>query len=139
VQYMSVKWKLLILTLLLVGGCAALVERHPEESLRQRVAERWSALIDGRLDEAYLFETPEYRKVYSYGHFRKGVHSGVGVWRKAEVEDIACKENKCVVTVRVYVRIVFGRGFGSTESSSPVKEHWIRSSSTDEWYHVSDQ
>jgi hypothetical protein len=128
---------MMTLVLLVITGCATLGGANTEETVKQRVAERWNALIDGRLETAYSYETPEYREVYSYSDYRKTVY-GVGKWRKAEVEALNCTGKNCVVTIVVYVNIVFARGLGSTETHSSVREQWIQSSTTGEWYHVSN-
>ncbi len=133
----SIKWMVMTLILLVMTGCATLGGANTEEIVRQRVAERWTALVDGRLETAYLFETPEYREVYSYSDYKKAVY-GVGKWRKAEVEALTCTGKNCDVTIVVYISIVFPRGLGSTESHSSVREQWIQSSTTGEWYHVSN-
>ncbi len=42
--------------------------------------------------------------------------------------------------VKVYVKIMFGRGLGATESSGVIREQWIESSTIKgEWYYVSGQ
>jgi hypothetical protein len=139
VQYQPVKKRgLLFLVLLGMNGCATFVEREPEEVVRQRINERWSALIDGRLETAYTYETPEYRELYTFAKFRKKIN-GVGVWRKVEIERLSCELKKCVATVLIHVTIKFGVGFDSVESSGRSEEHWVQSSETGQWFHVSNQ
>lgn len=127
----------IILVLLIVSGCALLVEREPEEVVRQRSMDRWSALIEGKLETAYTYESPEYKELYSFSDFRKKIR-GVGVWQKVDVEKTTCKEDSCEVTTRIYVRIKMGLGFDEVKTDGPATEHWIRDKSG-QWYHVSDQ
>ncbi len=137
-QYQPVKWGVILLVLLGMNGCATFVEREPEEVVRQRINERWSALIDGRLETAYTYETPEYRELYPFTTFRKKMN-GVGVWRKVDIDKLSCELEKCVATVRIHVTIKFGMGFDSVESSGRSEEYWVQSSKTGQWFHVSNQ
>ncbi|WP_428355692.1 hypothetical protein [Methyloprofundus sp.] len=132
-----IRWGLLTLILLIVSGCASFVAHNPEEIVRQRVNERWDALIEGRLETAYTFETPEYRELYSFSDYRNTVH-GVGSWRKIEIEDIDCVEDKCVASIVIYATIKLGMGFEAVESDARAKENWIHHSTSGQWYHISD-
>lgn len=123
--------------MLFVSGCASSVVRSPEEIVRQRVNERWDALIDGRLETAYSFETPEYRELYSFPEFRSTIR-GVGSWRKIEVEDVDCENYKCVANIIIYATITVGMGFEAVESDARAKENWIHHSTSGQWYHISD-
>ena len=134
----SIRWGLLSLILFIVSGCASFVERNQEEIVRQRVNERWAALIEGRLETAYDFETPEYRELYSFADFRKKIH-GVGSWQKIEIEDVGCESNKCVASIVIYVKLHLGMGFGVVESDARAKENWMQHSTEGQWYHISDR
>ena len=133
-----IRWGLLSLLLFLLSGCASFVEHAPEEIVRQRVSERWTALIEGRLETAYTYETPEYREIYSYPEYRSTIH-GVGSWRKTEVKDIVCEDDKCVASVIIYATIKLGMGFEVVESDARAKENWIQHSTSGQWYHISDR
>ncbi len=129
-------WGLLSFILFL-GGCAEFVASNPEETVRQRVSERWAALIDGRLETAYSFESPEYRELYSFADYRDTIH-GVGSWRKVDVEYIECVEEKCIASIVIYATIKLGMGFEAVESDTRAKENWIHHSTSNKWYHISD-
>ena len=130
----------LVFVMLQVAGCTNNVEQEvsAESRVKTRAAERWQALIDGRLETAYTYEAPEYREVYTYKQFARKFHGG-GFWTKAEVEDVSCKKDKCVATMRIYVTIRVGRGFGVTKANSLLKEQWIQDAVSGDWYHVSNQ
>ncbi len=110
-------------------------EVSAEERVKERVAERWQALIEGRLETAYSYLAPDYRKVYSYQHYARLIN-GVGMWKKAVVDNVKCDTKKCIVTVTVYVTITFGRGFGTTDSRNQITENWLKDPQSEEWYHV---
>lgn len=129
---------LLILISLAINACATFMEQKPEESVSQRVNDRWAALIDGRLETAYTYETPEYQELYSFVDFRKKF-KGVGVWQKVEIEKVECEQKKCSVDVRVYVRIKPGLGFDYVETNGQATEKWLQHSTTGKWHHISDQ
>ncbi len=122
--------------LFVINGCASYIERNPEEVVTQRVNERWSALIEGRLESAYTYETPEYREIYPFSEYRLTIQ-GVGAWRKVEVEGVECVDNKCVASIVIYATITLGKGFDAVESNAPVKENWVRDSTSEQWYHIS--
>lgn len=131
-----ISWGLLLL-MLFISGCASLVERNPEEIVRQRVKERWAALIEGRLETAYTYETPEYRELYSFPDYRSTIH-GVGSWREIEIEGVGCVVDKCVANIVIYATIQLGMGFEAVESDARAKENWIHHSTSGQWYHISD-
>ena len=133
-----IRWGMLSLILFIVSGCASFVEHGPEEIVRQRVNERWDALIEGRLETAYTYETPEYRELYSLVDFSKTI-SGVGSWRKIEIDDIECVDEICVADIVIYATIHLGMGFEVVESDARAKENWIQHSTSGQWYHISDR
>lgn len=134
------RFLLLVFVMLQVTGCTNNVKQEvsAESIVKTRAAERWQALIDGRLETAYSYESPEYREVYSFKQFARKIN-GVGLWSKADVEDVSCKKDKCVATMRIYVTIRVGRGFGVHKTNSLLKEQWIQDAVSGEWYHVSNQ
>ncbi|NOQ14326.1 MAG: hypothetical protein GQ583_07615 [Methyloprofundus sp.] len=121
-----------------MSGCAEFTASNPEEVVGQRVNERWAALIEGRLETAYSYETPEYRELYSFADYRKTI-KGVGSWKKMEVEHIDCAEKKCIANIVIHVRINIGMGFGVVESNARAKENWMHHSTSGQWYHISDR
>ncbi|MCX7086959.1 MAG: hypothetical protein NTV00_02775 [Methylococcales bacterium] len=125
--------------LVLIVSCKE-IDKKPlttEEHVKARVSERWQALIAGKLETAYGYEVPEYRKLFDVQKYQQGI-AGVGVWTKAEVKDVACKE-KCVVTVQVYATIHAARWGDAVNTSSLLKEQWTRDASSGEWFHLSSE
>lgn len=119
----------------LLTGCAKLnLMQSDEERVKQRASERWDALTKGRLETAYQYLTPEYREIYSFKHYRRSVAGGVGLWQQAEVTGLECNEDKCVVSLTIYVKIRPGRGFDPYDSSGALKENWVRDLESGEWF-----
>lgn len=132
-----IKWGMLSLMLFVMSGCASFEERSPEEIVRQRTNERWDALIDGRLETAYNYETPEYKELYPFAEYRNTIR-GVGSWKKMDVETVDCFGDKCIASIRIYAIIKLGMGFEAVESDARAKENWIHHSTSGQWYHISD-
>jgi len=122
---------------LLLSACVGEVKKDlPAETIvKERASERWKLLIEGRFESVYKFQTPEYRKVFSFKQFRRGF-GGLNFWTKAEVENVICTE-ECIATVKVYVRIKPGRWGEVIESSQIMKEKWVRSTNLNEWFYLS--
>ncbi|MEQ1635684.1 MAG: hypothetical protein ABL903_03260 [Methylococcales bacterium] len=133
----AIKFGIILLGLVLIVSCSAKPELSAEESVKVRAGERWQALIEGKFEKAYAYEVPEYRKVFDLEQYRRGFH-GVGIWKKAEVVDVACME-KCVVTMRIYVTINFARWGEAMDTSSLLKEQWMRDTGSGEWFHLSSE
>lgn len=121
----------------LLASCAAIKPLTAEESVKIRAGERWQALIEGKLDKAYAYEVPEYRKVFSFEQYKREMN-GVGLWKKAEVKDVACKD-ECVVTMQIHVTIHAARLGGTMDTSSLLKEQWMRDTGSGEWFHLSSK
>lgn len=134
-----VKAGVTVLGLALVVSCKGVFNKplSAEESVRVRAGERWQALIEGKLDKAYEYEVPEYRKLYNVEQYQQS-RPGVGIWKKAEVVDVACTEN-CVVTMRIYVTMKFARWGETMDTSSLLKEQWMRDTGSGEWFHLSSK
>ena len=133
-----VRWGKILLALCVVVGCSSLTtERRQEDVVKQRGIDRWAALIEGKMETAYTFETPEYRELYTFSDFRKKTPKGAGAWQKATVENVACDVEKCSVEMRIYVNMKFGLAFKTIETNGLIKENWVRSTNG-QWYHVSD-
>lgn len=131
------KFGVALVVVVLTLNCSAKQELTAEESVRMKAGERWQALIEGKLDKAYAYEVPEYRKVFDIEQYKRGF-GGVGMWKKAEVVDVACMEN-CVVTMRIYVTINVARWGDTMDTSSLLKEQWMRDTGSGEWFHLSSK
>lgn len=126
---------MIMLGLMAITGCSLpLKHLTPEEQVKLRAQARWDALIASDLDKAYTYEVPEYRKIYDIKQYKSGINPGL--WKKAEVVDVACKE-ECVVTMRIYVTINFARWGEPADMNSLLKEQWMRDADSGEWFHLS--
>lgn len=128
-----------ILALLMLVGCTTADKQTltAEESVKARAAERWQALIEGKLETAYDYELPEYRKIFSFRQYQDSMR-GVGLWKKADVKAVACTEI-CVVTMQIYVTIKLARLGDPIETSSLLEEKWMQNTESGEWFHLSSK
>ena len=103
------------------------VELPEEGELRERVQARWNAVLEGKLDKAYTFETPEYRKAHSEQEYRAEFGRQVR-WHVATLKDLRydrADEVEAVITLDYSFAIP-----GSAETvrtSSDVTERWVYS------------
>lgn len=83
----------------LFAGCAAVPVKEPAELVAARAKDRWLALIDGDLARAYTFLSEGTRQAVSLERYQSGIKPGL--WRKAEVDAVECKESVCKVRLLV--------------------------------------
>ncbi len=136
-QYVRLVW--IVALLILVGGCTSADKQalSAEEVVKTRAAERWNALIEGKLETAYGYELPDYRKVFTYEQFLRNIHGG-GIWQKAEVKNVACTET-CVVTMQIYVTMKLAGFDEPMNASSMLEEKWMKDEESGDWFHLSSK
>ena len=106
---------------------AAGVELPEEAELRERVQARWNAVLEGKLDKAYTFETPEYRKAHSEQEYRAEFGRQVR-WHVATLKDLRydrADEVEAVITLDYSFALP-----GSAQlvrTSSDITERWVYS------------
>jgi hypothetical protein len=124
---------------LILAACAGGVQKDlsAEAIVRDRASERWKLLVEGRLESAYNYQTPEYREIYDFKHFRRKFGTA-GMWSKAEVKSVSCDE-KCIATIEIHVKMRPGRWGDVIETSEFVKEQWVRSADLDQWFYLSNE
>ena len=109
-----------LLGALLLGGCASLSSK-PEDIVQRRAQDRWTALLEGRLDKAHTYLTPGFRQAVPFERYRARF-GNAGSWQKAEVRTAQCQPEKCEVIVRVHTKVP-GRGAPVLESD--LRETWL--------------
>ena len=101
-------------------------EAPPEEIVKARAQERWSALVAGDLPKVYGYMSPAAREALSLEAFRDSIR--VGFFKKADVVKVECQTDVCDVQLQVtYV-------YRGSSVVTPVRESWIRSDGG--WWHV---
>lgn len=116
-------WAALCATLTL-SACASLGSRPPEEQVRLRATERWSAMIAKDINRAYTFNTPGYRAVVKPEVFSNRFGSAV-TWVGSEVIAVECAEStKCVAKIRIdFKPLLSARSNG--KMNTHIDETWL--------------
>jgi hypothetical protein len=113
----------------MLAGCGSLggkKEGPPDELVKARVQERWSALIEGDVPKVYGYMSPAAREAMSLEAFRNSIR--LGFFKKADVVKVECQPEVCDVQLQVtYV-------YRGSSVVTPVRESWIRSDGG--WWHV---
>jgi hypothetical protein len=99
---------------LALTGCAAgPVASAPEDTVRQRAAQRAEAFVKGDLERSYSLTAPSYRKLRTLDAYKRNIGSAAQ-WEKAEVKTVDCEPQRCRVGVSVSVKPLIRGRFGDT-------------------------
>ena len=93
-----------------LAACASMATK-PEDVVRARAAQQWSARIAGDLAATYKFTTPSYRGATTLESYKKGFGGAVQI-KSAEVATVTCESaDKCTVNTKVEAKplLLFGR------------------------------
>jgi hypothetical protein len=104
--------------------------------LLSRVEARWAALVAGDFEQAYAFETPAYRKIYTAQQFRASFGQGLR-WNQARVVEIDLKQPE---VAKVAVEIEYGfyvSGRGMMKDKAVDIETWLWVDG--QWWHQLQQ
>ena len=108
----------------LLSGCATFGAAAPEQSVQERSAARWKALIAGDLRAAYGYMLPSYRAVRSYEHYTGSI-GGAAQWLGAEVVRVQCESGeKCTARVKIDAKPIAPTPYRGTISTG-VDETWL--------------
>lgn len=131
--------RLLLYLVLVVGLAGAVADTSPEptdreQALRQRVQERWEALIRKDWAAAYPFEAPVYRAANSLEQYQRRFGKGA-IWEAVTIDRVLFEGDE-VATIYANVRYQLAELIAGEvhRFSSLVTEKWIRTD--DEWWHV---
>jgi len=110
----------------------------PQEQVRARAAERWSALVDRQFDKAYEYLTPGERQAVDAQSYavRMATSAGTTEWVKADVRDVACETEICQVQVGLtYIYRGSISAMQGQEMQDVLQEKWILVNGA--WWYVS--
>jgi hypothetical protein len=89
-----------LLATALLAGCATMAST-PEEVVKKRAAQQWTARLANDFDTTYTFAPPSFRALTSLESYKKGFGKDVKI-ESAEVAEVKCEsEDKCVAQVKV--------------------------------------
>jgi len=111
-------------TALVLAACASIDSKPPEDLVRQRVTERWQALVAGEFTRAYSYNTPGFRAVVTPDSYRSRF-GGAVVWVGSEVVKVSCPEpTQCTALVRIDYKPALSQKEG-VKYSTHVDETWL--------------
>src|SRR5690242_4584090 len=110
-----------------LGGCAAMDSRSPEEVLKERAKQRWDLLVKSDFKAAYQYLSPGSRAVLTADAYAGGLRTGF--WKAAAVDRVICdKPDVCDVALTIEYE------FRGSRIKTPLKETWIKEGSS--WWFV---
>lgn len=113
----------MLLCAALLAGCAGLGQSgSAEDRLSERAHARWQALIKADFDQAYEFETPGYRAVFSKQAFQNRFGRHVR-WQDAEVRAVTLDGDTAEVRVLISYQALTPEG-QLIDGSQPIWERW---------------
>jgi len=110
-----------------LGGCAALDARPPEEVLKERAQARWDAMVNSDFKTAYQYLSPGSRAVLTAEAYAGSLKAGF--WKAAAVEKVICAApDVCDAIMSIEYE------FRGSRIKTPLKETWIKEGSS--WWFV---
>ncbi len=126
-------------------SCAALVacsglsvqdSVDPVELIKLRAGERWGFMVQGRLDDAYVYMSPLVRQTISLEKYKSTIRPGL--WESAAVEKVECgTDDVCTVSVKIRYAAPVGRIGGVFHGSTVISERWRKYEQ--QWWFVPDR
>lgn len=116
------QWLSMLMLALVVSGCASLKLSTAENRLAERAEQRWHALIAGDFDQAYEYETPGYRSVYSMKAFQNRFGRHIR-WQDVTIQSVSVSDDMAEVQVMIAFKTLTPEG-RVIEGFQPVRERW---------------
>ncbi len=95
---------------LALAACASFSSKTAEDQIKERVAQRWQALVVRDFNRAYSYLTPSFRELVTVEAYRGRFGAGLS-WLGGEAVAVNCPEaTKCIARVRIdYKPLLSGR------------------------------
>lgn len=116
------------LVLVLVQGCASLPAESPEVLVKQRAEILINSLLSGDRDTAFAYTTPAYQSSSTPTRLA-GRYAGMATWTNAEVGDVSCEAQRCVVKIMITYRMIRP----PIENTRPIDQVWVNTGGN--WYY----
>lgn len=107
-----------------LGACAALQPKTPEELVAQRAEARWAALVAGEFERAWTYTQPGYKAVVAQKNYAKNF-GAAATWRGAQIHEVNCEPERCKVRIRLTTQLNMPR-FSKQEMVGYLTETWVR-------------
>mgnify|MGYP001347117565 FL=1 len=123
-------FRMALIALLLVNGCAVLHDAPPEERVAQRAQERVDLLRRGQIEPANRYPTPGYRTTKSPQEYARN-WVGVGMWLSATIVKVECDDLTPVQRCEAVMRVSFNAPRQDV-ADTHLRETWLLLDG--EWY-----
>ena len=115
---------------MLLGGCATLESKSPEQAVAERSRLRIDALMDRNYEVAYAFATPGYRSTEGVIKYTSR-WAGVGMWRTADIYSVSCEPSVVIDRCKVWLEVDY-QAPGFEPVITAIAEDWLLIDG--EWY-----
>ncbi|QIL70224.1 hypothetical protein G7048_07570 [Diaphorobacter sp. HDW4B] len=132
---MLIKGACIAMLMAVLGGCASVSTRSPEEIVAERATERWAGLIKGDFAKAYQYNTPGYKGMVSQQRFQES-RGRDGRVSDASAYKVTCEtKDKCIARMKLtaFAPMISGSGKGAMEVMTYVDETWLLEEG--QWWH----
>lgn len=120
-----------LLLVLMLSACST-----DEIQVRQAAQQRWEALIQGDLDQAYTTYSQAFQATISLAAFKQHLQ-GKGLWQKAEVKAVHCVTAKqCKVEVEVTMAMRMRGVAELVETTDTLEETWLQQGWIADWRYI---
>ena len=125
-------WLALMPLCLMLTACSS-----GEAAVKEAAQQRWDALIEGDYQTAYEHYTDAFKKEVPLRNYRSHVR-GVGLWNKAQVDDIECDADgkRCDAQVSVTVGMKMRSLPEIIKTTDVVHETWIKEGLFSDWRYL---
>jgi len=125
------RWAFLLITVVLVAGCATPGSDSPESAVRLRAQAWLDALMAFDIEGIYSFTSPAYQSAHSAGYYSRN-YAGRSMWKTAELDEIRCDGAEEFALCEVKVVVTY-RGFMMPEDmTTELTETWVQMGGV--WY-----
>lgn len=109
-----------------------------QAALKQRVMDKWDALIRHDFAAAYALTSPAYRQQFSLGAFKRQFATGKIVWQRVEVADVDFKgDDAAKVGIKIHFVYYPPQAEKAINMANYVQESWVRSDG--QWWYLAKE
>ena len=122
------------LALLALSACAT-TPSGDDKRVTDRAQERWDAVVNDQLEEAYEYYSPGYRSATSLIDFGTEMRLRKLRYISAEYLDHECEQSRCTVRFMIGYRVFAPvPGLIQYDGQQMVEDTWVRTSG--EWWYL---
>ena len=106
--------------------------------VKKRAEQRWAYLIEKKVEKAYPYLTPGYRKTKELQQYIAEKTSIVFNWKRATSTNAECEEDVCTVFISLDYEVTLPNTGGKPiDTFAPLREKWVKVGT--QWYFLPDK